>query len=85
MQSSLTAKNLTPGSGNSHLLEVQSDFSILSGMSRRSNFTTVTLNSQKGGAKGMKLPGEKSLKENAEKRRTKAQLIEIETHLKRIH
>lgn len=54
-------------------------------MSRRSNFTTVTLNSQKGGAKGMKLPGEKSLKENAEKRRTKAQLIEIETHLKRIH
>ena len=33
----------------------------------------------------MKLPGEKTLKENAERRRTKAALSEIETHLKRIH
>jgi len=33
----------------------------------------------------MKLPGEKTLKENAERRRNKAALSEIETHLKRIH
>jgi hypothetical protein len=52
-------------------------------MSRRSNFTTVSLKSTSGGK--MKLPGEKALKENAERRKNKAALSEIETHLKRIH
>lgn len=53
----------------------------VSGISRRSDFTTITLQ-QAGVSK--KLPGEKSLREKAEKRQQQARMMEIERHLKNI-
>ena len=53
----------------------------MSGISRRSDFTTIMLQ-QPGVAQ--KLPGEKSLREKAVKRQTQARMMEIERHLKNI-
>lgn len=62
--------------------DTQSQFSMpVSGISRRSDFTTITLQ-QPGVAQ--KLPGEKSLRDKAVKRQTQARMMEIERHLKNI-
>jgi len=52
----------------------------VSGISRRSDFTTITLNVA-GNGKNQKLPGDKSLKAKAEERTQRARLMEIERYL----
>lgn len=64
--------------------DMQSQFSMpVSGISRRSDFTTITLNVT-GNGKNQKLPGEKSLKAKAEERMQRARLMEIERYLGQI-
>jgi len=55
----------------------------VSGISRRSDFTTITLNVT-GNGKNQKLPGEKSLKAKAEERMQRARLMAIERYLGQI-
>lgn len=63
-------------------LDEQSQFSMpVSGISRRSDFTMITLAQ---GAKQPKLPGDKSLKDKAEKRQTQARMMEIDRYLNQI-
>lgn len=62
--------------------ESQSNFSIpMSGMSRRSDFTTIVI---PGISKNVKMPGDASLKEKAEQRMQQSKLMEIERSLMEI-
>lgn len=74
-------KNL-PRHGLSTDSDAQSQFSMpVSGISRRSDFTTISLSQN---TKNLKLPGDKSLKAKAEERQQKARLMEIERYLNQI-
>lgn len=53
----------------------------MSGMSRRSDFTTIAI---PGISKNVKMPGDASLKEKAEQRMQQAKLMEIERCLSEI-
>lgn len=74
-------KNL-PKQGTSTDSDAHSQFSMpVSGISRRSDFTTISLSQN---PKNLKLPGDKSLKAKAEERQQRARLMEIERYLNQI-
>ena len=86
---SINSFKLPPSSAKKSKMndDLESQFSMpVSGISRKSNFTTITLmsGSQLGSTKNQKLPKEQILRDKAIQRKTQAQLKEIENHLRRI-
>ena len=85
--------NLPPTLGGVQLPDSKNDmnatssnFSVFSAASKRSNFTTITLQSNITGlgGKSKPLPKEGVLRDKAMKRMTQAQLKEIEDHLRNL-